>query len=112
MITVQTETLILLLLAAALAGALIAVLPAWRRLAGQGLPVRSFFARRGVGVEGAAELQAEIRCALCETQARCRHLLAAGAETPPEGCPNAALFAKEAPSSLAPQPTAARGRAA
>lgn len=94
MITVQTETLILLLLAAALAGALIAVLPAWRRLAGQGLPVRSFFARRGVGVEGAAELQAEIRCALCETQARCRHLLAAGAETPPEGCPNAALFAK------------------
>ena len=95
MITVQTETLILLLLAAALAGALIAVLPAWRRLAGQGLPVRSFFARRGVGVEGAAELQAEIRCALCETQARCRHLLAAGAETPPEGCPNAALFAPE-----------------
>ena len=101
MITVNTGTLILLLLAAGLAGALVAVLPAWRRFAGHGLPVWRFLARRrGASVEGPAALQAEIRCALCETQARCRHLLAAGAEAPPAGCPNAALFEEKVSGTL------------
>lgn len=96
MITVHTGTLVVLLVAAALVGALVAVLPAWRRLADLSrLPVWTFLWRRETNVEGVAALQAEIRCALCDSQPRCRRLLAAGADAPHADCPNAALFRKK-----------------
>ena len=94
----QTSTFWVLLLGAALGAGLMAVLPAWRRLAGHGLPVWRFLGRRGVDLERPAALQAEIRCALCASQAKCQHLLAAGAEAPPASCPNAALFEEKASS--------------
>lgn len=93
MITIQTTTLVVLLVVAGLGGALIAVLPMWRSLGAAGrLPVWGFVARRHAAVEGAAHLEAEIRCALCSSQPRCRDRLAAGADTPPPGCPNSKLF--------------------
>ena len=92
MVTLQASTFWVLLLGVVLGAALMAVLPAWRRLAGHRLPVWRFLGRRGVDLERPAALQAEIRCALCASQAKCQHLLAAGAEALPASCPNAALF--------------------
>ena len=95
MITIDTSTFIALLLAAAIAGALLGILPAWRRLmtGGRDLPVWGFLRRRGAGVEGRAALQAEMRCEMCDSKAQCRLLLANGADAPVTGCPNAKLFA-------------------
>lgn len=91
---VETSSLIALLLAAAAAGALLAVLVPWRRLVGAGhtLPVWGFLARRGASADGRQALQAEIRCGMCEAQAQCRALLARGVTAPPAGCPNGRLF--------------------
>jgi hypothetical protein len=94
MITIDTSTFIVLILAAALGGALVGVLPAWRRVVGggQGLPVWGFLRRRGTRLERAAALAVEIRCEMCDSKARCGLLLAAGERTPGAPCPNLELF--------------------
>ena len=94
MITLDASALILVIVAAALAGALIAVLPPWRRMqdAAGHLPVRGFLRRRDSSLERIAALQAELRCELCDAKTQCRHLLAEGAVSPVPGCPNAELF--------------------
>ena len=94
MITLDASVLILVVVAAALAGALIAVLPPWRRMqdAAANLPVRGFLRRRDNSLEHIAALQAELRCELCGAKAQCRHLLARGAASPVPECPNAELF--------------------
>jgi hypothetical protein len=96
MVTLETGTLVLLLLAAALAGALLSVLPVWRRVSDDSrhLPVWRFARRSGRSLEGAAALQAELRCALCDKKEQCRLLLATGSETPLSGCPNLELLHK------------------
>lgn len=102
MITLDTATFFVLLLAVAAGGALLAILPAWRHLMGEGasLPVWGFLRRRRIMPVGRAALQAEVRCEMCSSHAQCREILSRGGERPPAGCPNAALFAaeiKEAP---------------
>lgn len=94
MITLDASTLILLVLAAALAGALIAVLPRWRRMqeAAANLPVRGFLRQRDASLERIAALQAELHCEMCGAKAQCRQLLAEGVISPVPGCPNAELF--------------------
>jgi len=98
-ITVETGTFILILLASALIGALIAVLPAWRSLmaASAGLPVWAFLRRGGAVLEGGDALQAEMRCAMCGSRAQCARLLAAGEQQPVAGCPNSELFHERQP---------------
>jgi len=98
-ITVETGTFILILLASALIGALIAVLPAWRSLmaARAGLPVWAFLRRGGAVLEGDDALQAEMRCAMCGSRAQCARLLAAGEQQPVAGCPNSELFHERQP---------------
>ena len=88
-------TVVILALAAALAGLLLGLLPGWRRVVGAGhqLPVWSFLRRQAASLGSRAALQAELRCALCGEQAECAKQLKAGAMQPPENCPNAALFA-------------------
>ncbi len=89
---------LVLLLAAGVAGALLAILPEWRRLwrDAAGLPVNRFLSRRALQTEMRSdapdEHDAEIRCALCGSRALCRSLLARGATSPAAGCPNARLF--------------------
>jgi hypothetical protein len=83
--TFDLSTVIVLMLAAALAGALLGVLPEWRRLMGGGLPIH-----RHLGVER-LPFEAELRCALCSGRERCARRAA-----PLADCPNAALFRKEA----------------
>ena len=94
MITLDTSTFIVLLLAAALAGVVLAVLPAWRarRESARTLPVRALLQRRGIAPSRRAALQAELRCELCDAQAECRQLLAEGVDLPAAGCPNGALL--------------------
>jgi len=79
------STVIVLMLAAALAGALVSVLPEWRRMMGGGLPIH-----RHIG-EGHAAFEAELRCALCAGRQECAQRATALAD-----CPNAALFRKDA----------------
>jgi hypothetical protein len=87
------NALFVLLLAAALAGVLGGVVPAWRRVwSDRDLPVRSFARRRGVALERTDRLGAELRCGMCQSKALCGRLLAMGAKSPPAGCPNARLF--------------------
>lgn len=103
MITLDASTLILIILAAALVGALISVMPAWHGMrGGRDLPVWAFLRRRDSSIGRVAALQAELRCESCNAKLRCKQLLADGAVTPPAECANGALFA------LAP----ARGAAA
>lgn len=93
MVTLDTSTFIVVILAAALVGALISVLPAWRGMhAGHKLPVWRFLRRRDASLERVAALQAELRCETCSAKGRCAQLLAEGADTPVPGCPNAELF--------------------
>jgi hypothetical protein len=93
MITLDPSSLILMILAAALAGALASVMPAWQGMRSRaGLPVWTFLRRRGSTLERAAALQAELRCETCSAKRRCRQLVSEGADTPDAGCPNAALF--------------------
>ena len=94
MIIMDSSAFIALLLAAALGGVLIGILPAWRRLMGGGpdLPVWGFLRRRGIGLETVPTLQAELRCEVCDSKAQCKRLLAEGGDVPAH-CPNAELFA-------------------
>ena len=71
---------------------LFAVLPAWRPLRNRRLPFWMFFGpyARLPRVEA---LRADVRCAACGWQARCRRRVARGANKPPDGCPNAERFA-------------------
>jgi hypothetical protein len=81
-----------LVLAAALAGLLIGVLPDWRRMVGHRLPIDAFLRRQGARVDGRAALHAEIRCAMCGAKAQCEQRLGAGARSPIAGCPNSELL--------------------
>ena len=87
MIALETGGFVLMLLASALVGALIVVVPAWRRLRAdkQDLPVWRFLRQRGVVLERRAALDAELRCALCAGRRQC-----ARRDAPLEDCPNAA----------------------
>jgi hypothetical protein len=82
----DASTVIVLMLAAALAGALLGVLPEWRRLMNGGLPIHKHL-RRGAS----APFEAELRCALCAGRQECAQQAA-----PLADCPNAALFRKDA----------------
>jgi hypothetical protein len=82
--TFDASTVIVLMLAAALAGVLLGVLPEWRRLMGGGLPIHRHLRT------GRPSLEAELRCALCAGRERC-----ATRSAPLPDCPNQALFRKE-----------------
>ena len=104
MISIDAGTVTVLMLASALAGLLVGILPAWRRLMsdGQRLPVWAFLRRRGsAGVEARAVAQAEVRCTLCGAKAQCEQLLAAGADSPVPECPNLELLQRKYGRSLA-----------
>ena len=93
MITLDTGSFVLVVLAAALLGALLSVMPTWQRLrGGHDLPVWTFLRRRGSSIERVSALQAELRCETCNAKLRCKQLLADGAVEPARECPNAALF--------------------
>ncbi|HEY3073739.1 MAG TPA: hypothetical protein VGJ74_01070 [Burkholderiales bacterium] len=98
MITLDTNTFIVLLIIAALGGALLGVLPAWLRLTGgaHALPVWGFMRRRELEVERHAAFQAELRCEMCDARPQCRRLLAEGIDLPAAGCPNAGLLERSA----------------
>ena len=76
--------LILIVLAAFIAGALLIVLPQWRRLmhAAPGLPIHRYFA-------GEPGFAAELRCAYCAGRQEC---LRRG--KPLDDCPNLELLQK------------------
>jgi hypothetical protein len=76
--------LVLVLLAALVAGALLAVLPQWRRLmrTAPALPIHRHFA-------GQAGFEAELRCAFCAGRQEC---LRRG--KPLDDCPNLELLQK------------------
>ncbi|HEX6265819.1 MAG TPA: hypothetical protein VFZ81_02860 [Burkholderiales bacterium] len=80
---IDTSTVIVLMLASALAGALLGVLPEWRRLMSGELPIRKHLQRQG----GHPSFEAELRCALCAGRKAC-----ARRATPLPDCPNAVLF--------------------
>jgi len=104
MITLDTSSFILVILAAALVGALASVMPAWPMMrGGHRLPVWAFLRRRGATLERMAALQAELRCESCNLKLRCKQALADGADTPAAECPNGALF-----SGLSAKPVAQR----
>jgi hypothetical protein len=84
--TFDAPAVIVLMLAAALAGALLGVLPEWRRMMNGGLPIHKHL-RRAASVP----LEAELRCALCAGRQECARRAA-----PLPDCPNAALFRKDA----------------
>jgi hypothetical protein len=95
------STIIVLLLAAVLAGAFVGVLPAWRQLMSRGadLPLWKFARRRGLRREAVentlgarAVVQAELRCALCAAQTECEKRLASPGGAPVAHCPNTRLF--------------------
>jgi|KBSMisStaDraftv2_1062788.scaffolds.fasta_scaffold1941103_2 hypothetical protein len=93
MVTLDTSTLVLVVLAAGLIGALAAVMPLWPAMrGGRALPVWTFLRRRGTALERVGALQAELRCETCNAKLRCKQALAGGADTPPGECPNGALF--------------------
>lgn len=87
-------TVAVLILAAALAGLLLGLLPSWRRMMNgdHTLPMWVFLRRRHAGVDGRAALQAEMRCALCGQKAECERQLATGADSPIPGCLNSKLL--------------------
>ena len=107
MIALETGTFVLILLASAMVGALIAVLPAWRSLmaARPELPVWGFLRRRGATLERGAALHAELRCGVCGARAQCAQLLASGESQPVPGCFNAELF-QDGRRSAGPRPAA------
>lgn len=91
----------LLLLAGAIVGALLAVLPAWRELASGGatLPIWRFLRSHGVGRADMEEIvgerglrQAELCCSACGSRQECVRRLGAGAAVPVRDCPNVKLF--------------------
>ena len=93
MVTLDPSTFVLVVLAAALVGALIAVMPVWQGLrGGRELPVWGYLQRRNVWIGRASALQAELRCDTCNAKVRCAQMLAEGADTPVPDCPNERLF--------------------
>lgn len=88
MMFVDASTVMVLLLAASLAGAIAGVLPAWRRIMGGDLPVRKLRLRHGQGSTRAEEM----RCALCPVLAQCTRRLASGETEPMDNCPNRAFL--------------------
>ena len=106
MITLDVSLLILIIFAAALGGALIAVLPPWRNMMQHRahLPVWAFLGRRDTRLERIAALQAELRCETCDSKEQCRRLLAAGASVPVAGCPNEGLFTAASATTAAQAP--------
>lgn len=84
--TFDAPTVVVLMLAAGLAGLLLGVLPEWRRLMGGTLPIRKHWGSQ----TGAPPFEAELRCALCSGRERC-----ATRATPLPDCPNQALFRKD-----------------
>lgn len=94
MITLDTGTFIVILVAAALGGAALGVIPAWMQITGRSrsLPLWGFLRRGDLDITRRAAFQAELRCEMCDSHAHCRQLLARGARAPEPGCPNAALF--------------------
>ncbi len=92
-------TVAVLVLAAALAGLLVGILPAWRGIVGSGyrLPIRLFLRGKGESLVGQSALLAEMRCQVCGERAACLERLKAGIAQPPGNCPNAALFASDTP---------------
>jgi hypothetical protein len=93
--TIDATTAFVLMLAAALGGALLGVLPEWRRLMSGRLPIRRHLRR----FAGPLPLEAELRCALCAGRRLCGTLPA-----PLAGCANAALFRKEPSGTTAAPP--------
>lgn len=99
--TFDAATITALFLAAGLAGALIAVLPAWRRQmehAGD-LPLWRFLRGNGVSRDALVEeigtravRAAELRCGLCAAQNDCARRLAAEQGEPVSYCANSVLF--------------------
>ncbi len=86
-------TFAVLMIAAALAGLLIGILPTWRQMgSGHRLPVWGFLTRQSAPLDGRTALQAEMLCSLCGAKTECVERLKAGAVQPAENCPNAALF--------------------
>jgi hypothetical protein len=94
MITLDTTTFFVMILGAAIVGALLGVLPAWLRLTNgaDALPVWAFLRRRRVAPERHAAFHAELRCEMCDSRVQCTRLLAEGIDLPAAGCPNGALF--------------------
>lgn len=78
--------LLVLLLAAATLGAILVVLPQWRRLmsTAQALPIHRY-------ISGRPGFEAELRCSFCAGRQEC-----AGRGAPLEDCPNAALLKQRA----------------
>ena len=84
----------LLLLAAALAGALFVSAFFWRRLQSEAadLPIWRLLRRAGAPALASGNVrEAELRCMLCPSQRDCRQRIAAGGSPPPH-CPNDSLF--------------------
>lgn len=101
MATFDISNAIVLLLAAALAGLLVALLPAWRRIMAHGreLPLWKFTRSMGATRDALARRigeravsEAEMRCGACAADEECAQRLMKPAATPPAHCPNAALF--------------------
>ena len=93
--SVDSGTIAVLVVAAALAGVLVGILPAWRRVMGGGhrrLPVWLFRHGTCAPLEYRAARLAAIRCELCGERDACMERLKAWAAQPPAHCPNAALF--------------------
>ena len=65
--TFDAPTVTVLMLAAALGGVLLGVLPEWRRLMGGTLPVRKHWRSETEG----PPFEAELRCALCSGREKC-----------------------------------------
>jgi hypothetical protein len=82
--SIDTSTLIVVVLATVLAAVLLGVLPEWRRLmSGANLPIHRHLRRLGLR----PAFDAEVRCALCAGRQECTRRA-----EPLEDCPNAALF--------------------
>ena len=88
------QTTAVLMLAAALGGALFGLGFAWRSLKAEAddLPIRRL-ARRAGGIEAARSWEVELRCMACAAQRHCRREIDAGRGAP-EHCPNAELLTR------------------
>lgn len=100
--TMDITTIVLLMAGSAILGALVVILPGWRRAmaGGQGVPLWKFLARYGLnrgdletrlGSHAAAD--AELRCAVCGARMECLDRLAAD-RGPVAHCPNLALLSR------------------
>ena len=103
--TFDVATIVLLMVGSAILGALVAILPDWRRVmvGGRNVPLWKFLARYGLnrgdleaslGTRAAAD--AELRCAVCGARAECVERLAAD-RGPVAHCPNMALLSRVDP---------------